>query len=371
VLLQGGILAAGIATQGSEYSNIAQLGSSIGAQLISTKYGRDAERESDHYGMIYMSRAGYDPQGAVDLQRTFVKLAEGRRQDFLSGMFSSHPPSAERVQNNITDAAALPKGGELGKARYQNMILRLIETKPAYDAYEEAQQALVADNSAKASSLIKKAIAIEPQEAHFFSLLGDIEHKGDRLKVAQGHYAKAIKLNDNYFHYHLQQGLVSEKLGDSPGARHHLQRSLQLLPTANAYNALGNVSRSAGQLAQAKGYYAKAAVHKSPAGQAALGSLLELDLPSNPGNYIKARYGLAQDTSIQIAITNTTPRDIAEIVILLQYPDKQGRLRQIKRQISGRLPAGKSRIIKTQIKVDPELATSVKTTVVHARLANE
>ncbi|MDX1380948.1 MAG: M48 family metalloprotease, partial [Xanthomonadales bacterium] len=64
----------------------------LGAQLVTQKYSRDAERESDRYGMQYMSEAGYDPQGAVTLQETFVRLAENRRQDWLSGLFASHPP---------------------------------------------------------------------------------------------------------------------------------------------------------------------------------------------------------------------------------------------------------------------------------------
>ncbi|HKX56168.1 MAG TPA: M48 family metalloprotease, partial [Xanthomonadales bacterium] len=43
---------------------IAMLVPQVGAQLLTQKYGRDAERESDEYGMLYMSEAGYDPQGA-------------------------------------------------------------------------------------------------------------------------------------------------------------------------------------------------------------------------------------------------------------------------------------------------------------------
>jgi len=97
MLLQTAVLGTVVATQGKDYGNLAQMGANIGAQLISQKYGRDAERESDYYGMQYMVRAGYDPQGAVDLQRTFVKLSEGQRQDWLSGLFASHPPSHERV----------------------------------------------------------------------------------------------------------------------------------------------------------------------------------------------------------------------------------------------------------------------------------
>lgn len=85
VLLQGGLLAATIASSGKEYSNLAQLGANVGAQLINTRYGRAAELESDRYGIEYMARAGYDPQGAVDLQATFLELSKDskRGKDFI------------------------------------------------------------------------------------------------------------------------------------------------------------------------------------------------------------------------------------------------------------------------------------------------
>ena len=66
-------------------------------KCFNQKYGRDDELESDEYGMLYMSRAGYDPAAAIDLQQTFVRLSEGRRSDWLSGLFASHPPSQQRV----------------------------------------------------------------------------------------------------------------------------------------------------------------------------------------------------------------------------------------------------------------------------------
>ena len=63
VLLQSTVALAGVATRDSDYARYAELGVGLGAALISTKYGRDAERESDLYGMNYMHRAGYDPMG--------------------------------------------------------------------------------------------------------------------------------------------------------------------------------------------------------------------------------------------------------------------------------------------------------------------
>ena len=48
--------------------------------------------------IIYVE--GYDPQGAVTLQETFVRLTQqegAKKQSWLEGLFASHPPSAERV----------------------------------------------------------------------------------------------------------------------------------------------------------------------------------------------------------------------------------------------------------------------------------
>ncbi|MGB0514181.1 MAG: M48 family metalloprotease, partial [Wenzhouxiangellaceae bacterium] len=95
ILLQGAVLAggiaAGVASDDQRYTQAALLGGMVGAQLINQRYSRDAERESDLYGMRYMKRAGYNPRGAVELQETFVRLSEGRRQDMFSALFASHP----------------------------------------------------------------------------------------------------------------------------------------------------------------------------------------------------------------------------------------------------------------------------------------
>lgn len=369
MLLQGAVLAATVATREKRYANFAQLGASIGAQLINQKHGRDAERQSDHYGMLYMSRAGYDPQGAVELQKTFVSLSEGRKQDWLGGMFAGHPPSQERVENNLRDAAALPKGGEVGRERYRSNMARLVKSKPAYEAYEKAQKALSDGDPRQAKSLIQKAIAAEPREGHFHSLLGDIEQRRKRFSTARRHYDKAISLNGNFFYYYLQRGLVNERLKANTAAQRDLTRSTELLPTANAYNALGNVARTQRQYDGAKQYYAKAASHKSAAGKAALGSLVELDISDNPGKYIKVRTGVNDVGNLIAEISNTTPRDVTGLVLALQYPDPAGQVRQINRALQGRLGAGQKERIDLGIAVNRARAGQVRSGVVAARLA--
>ena len=371
MLLQGAVMAAtiAVASQNADYANVAQLGASIGAQLINQKYGRDAERESDLYGMTYMARAGYDPQGAVELQKTFVKLSEGRQQNWLSGLFASHPPSPERVENNIKTAAKLPNGGEIGRNRYQNKIAHLVKTKPAYESYHSAQKALAEGNTAKAIRLVKKAITVEPREGHFYSLLGDIEQKNKRYENALKYYDEAIRLNDNFFYYHLQSGLVNERLKRNMASKRRLERSLELLPTANAFNSLGNIARNEGRLDEAKQYYAKAAGHRSAAGIAAFGSLVDIDLADNPDKYIKLRIGVDKTGQVKALINNPTPRNITGLVIVLQYPDTKGRLRQVQRRLQGQIRAGKQKQVNLGIRIKPEQARQVRSKVVAALVA--
>ncbi len=370
VLLQGGVMAATVASSGRKLSNLAQLGAGIGAQLISTKYGRNAELESDRYGIEYMARAGYDPQGAVDLQQTFLNLSKGsqRRDDFISGLFASHPPSAERLANNKRLVASMPRGGEVGRQRYRQNIASLIRAKPAYDNYEKAKKAFADQDLATARALTRKAIAAEPREGHFHSLLGDIEGASDNLDRARKHYADAISRNSNFFYYHLQSGLVSEKQRDYAAARRSLQKSVQLLPTANAHNALGNIARATGRKDEAIAAYQLAAQDKGPAGQSAMGSLLDLDLPSNPGKYLLAGTQVTEDGRLRVQLNNRTPRNLGNISLQIIYPDANGRMRQVTRRINGTVAAGKKEIIELPIRVNPGLGKNVRAGVVAASI---
>ena len=295
--------------------------------------------------MKYMSKAGYDPQGAVDLQRTFVRLSEGRNQDWLSGLFASHPPSRERVENNIQTLTTLPGGGERGKQRYHSMTAHLKRTKPAYEAYDEGRKALQDDDLNKALRYAKKAIDLEPKEGHFHALLGDIEEEKNGYGKAKRHYNKAIQLNNGFFYYYLKRGQVNDRLNESAEAKRDLEKSIQLLPTANAYTLLGNIAKREGDITSAKFYYSKAASNKTKQGKLAYRSLMEIDLRDNPQKYIKIRTGLDNNGRLKAELANPTPGDVRDVVVTVKYRDSSGVLRSVKRSYRGELKAGKKRLV--------------------------
>ena len=371
MLLQGAVLAVGLVSQNSEYAQLAVGGATVGAGLISQRYSRDAEREADYYGMQYMARAGYDPRAAIDLQETFVRLSEGRRSDWLSGLFASHPPSRERVEANRQTAAQLAADGEVGRERYRQQIAPLIAKKEAYEAYDKGRKAFAEGQTEQALKLAEKALSIEPREALFHALRGDVRFKQRRYRDAVVNYDRAVERDDAYFHYYLQRGLALRELGEQERAVADLEQSTKLLPTAPALNALGKASFAEGDRVKAKKYFAAAAESRSPSGQEALASLVRLDLPDNPQQYLKVRIGLDRRNYLLAQVVNSTNLAVTDVQVMIQVIDRTGLRRQISLRVPGRIGPQQAAQLATGIGpfADSQDLRGVQAVVTRARIA--
>ena len=340
MLMQGLVVATSVATSDSSYGDMAVGGASVAAQLVTMKYGRSAELESDKYGMRYMSRAGYDPQGAVELQRTFVRLSEGRDADWLSGLFASHPPSNERVEANIETAAKLPAGGTLGVDSFRAAMQKTVDAKPAYDAYDEGRKALSDKKPDEALALAEKALDLYPAEAHFHALRGDVRLVKEQYDMAVTNYDRAIARRDGFFYYHLQRGLVKHELGQTDAAVADLERSLDLLPTAPAHYTLGRIEADRGNKAAAIAHYKVVAQGGGDYGKAANEALARLDLSSNPANYISRRCDAGSNGNLVVSVKNETTLPVAGVQVLVDFIDSGGRRQPLRLGVGGRLEAG-------------------------------
>jgi predicted Zn-dependent protease len=343
ILLQVALVATQVAAQRSDYGGLTVGAASLGAQLLTMRNSREAELESDLYGMRYMAEAGYDPSAAVSLQETFVRLSEenGGRGGRLATLFASHPPSEERVAKNRETAAALGASGDLGRERYQAATALLRERGPAYEAYDEARAALADERPADAERSAQQALRLLPAEANVHALLGDIDLSQRQYEEAARHYEDAIARNDGFFYYHLQKGLVQRQLRDWEDARASLETSVRLLPTADAIYALGTLAERRGDRQTALEYYAQAASSQSPAGQAAAEATVRLDLPNNPGKYIQARGGLDNSGQLIVEVANPTRVAVTDVLVAVRYADSQGAIRELGRRVN-QLPAGQA-----------------------------
>jgi predicted Zn-dependent protease len=341
LLLQGVLLATTVAARDGNFAGLAVGAAGVGAQLITQRNSRGAELESDLYGMRYMSAAGYDPRAAVSLQETFVRLSEqSGEQGRLATLFASHPPSAERVQKNRETAATLPTSGDLGRERYQAATALLRQRAPAYAAYDQGRAALADDKPADAERFAQEALRLLPAEAQFHGLLGDIDSQAKRYADATRHYGDAIGRNDGFFYYHLRKGLAHRELRQWDQARTELESSVELLPTADAYYALGTIAEQRGDRTTALEQYGRAAQSSSAAGTAAQDATVRLDLPANPSKYLAARGTLDSSGQLAVELGNPTRVPVADVVVAVRYADAQGAIREINRQFTGQLAPG-------------------------------
>jgi len=347
MLMQVGVMGTAVIANDSDYGNLIVGGASVLAQAGLAKYGRSAELESDRYGMEYMSKAGYDPQGAVELQETFVRLSEDRRQDWLSGLFASHPPSRERVDTNIETARSLPQGGTRGEREYQAIMRKANAAKPAYEAYDEGRKALSEKKVDEAAALAEKALDLFPAEAHFHALRGDVRLVQKNYDWAATNYTRAIERRDSFFYYHLQRGLARKEMDNMDAAVTDLERSLELLPTAPAHFALGDIAKARGNRAEAIEHYKVVAGAGGEYGQAATVELVRLDLPTNPGIYVNYRCSADGKGNLIVSVRNETSVQIGGIVVAVSYTDANSRQQQQRFSIGGQISRGEVASVNT------------------------
>ena len=315
MLMQGAVMAAGIAARNNDYANLIVGGAQLSSQLIATKFSRNDESEADLYGMRYMKKAGYDPSAAVALQETFVRLSQDRRSNFIEGLFATHPPSQERVAANKATLASLGAGGEWGKETYAKKVGKLKSTQAGYKAYDDGVKALAKGDANTATTLAKQAIAIEPREARFQELLGDVALTRNKAEEALSFYERAIKMQPDYFRPHVQSGIALKKLGRNAEAETHLKHSNGLLPTAPGFYILGQIAEERGDINGALKNYEVAASSNSEAGKSSMENLMRLDLPRNPAKYLQAGVLSDANGNLYAAVQNPSSAAVSNVQV--------------------------------------------------------
>jgi tetratricopeptide (TPR) repeat protein len=243
-----------------------------------------------------------------------------------------------------------------------------MEWKPAYDAYDEGRKALRDKRADVASAKADQAIRLLPGEAHFHALRGDAFLLQKKAAPAIQAYTDAIARNDGFFYYYLQRGLIEERERQDERARADLETSVKLLPTGGAYYALGNIASRARNFDAARQYYAAAAGSEGEIGQAASLELMRLELPGNPGKYIRAQGGIDPRGLLVVAIGNPTRVPVTGLSIAVQYVDAEGRLRELRREVGGTLAPGQQLQVATGLGPFKD-ATQFKVALAAARIA--
>lgn len=94
-------------------------------QMVNLRYGRQDESESDRLGLKFMTEAGYDPRGILELMQILAQSSGGRKPEFLS----SHPDPGNRLQTlkaaiQKTFPQGIPPNLEDGRDRFAQAVRR-------------------------------------------------------------------------------------------------------------------------------------------------------------------------------------------------------------------------------------------------------
>ena len=317
-LLSLGVMAVGVTVKENRNDQLYSLASQAGAAAWLAKYGRDDELEADYYGMNYMAQAGYDPQGAVELQETFVSLSNDKATSFLSGLFASHPPSMKRVEANRIKAKTLPSG-DRGRTRFQTAIRQLKKDELAYEAAEKAKEALQKDDPRSALSSLDKAIALQPNEFSFWVLRGKAWKALNKRDNADKAFSTAIRKNPDHFSGYLERGILRHDKGEREKGLTDIKLSYALLPTPAASYYLGEAEMSAKNYAKAEDYFYLAANARGNIGDLSRKSLQIAQQQLYPERYISAELVFNPAGDIAVSLINNATVSIAYIQLQIRY----------------------------------------------------
>jgi len=137
-----GIIGAGIGIAGQvaeeDWLKVLGVGVGVGGGVYQLSFSRGQELESDELGVRYMTRAGYNPYGQVQVMRI---LAEASGNPNASDFFSTHPNPGRRIRDleaHIADR--YPDHAVPGKYTFNpeafkaNVLDELAKLPPAPDA---------------------------------------------------------------------------------------------------------------------------------------------------------------------------------------------------------------------------------------------
>lgn len=203
----------------------------------------------------------------------------------------------------------------------------------------------------------------------FHSLSGEIYAASNEYQNAERAYNVAMRLDDSFFYHHLRRGQARYELGKLNAARTDLERSLELLPTAQANFLLGNLDKRAGNLESAVKHYQAAAGSNSDVSKQAEKELVLIDMPRNPAKCIQTRAVIGRNGRVSAAVRNNSPVVVRNIKLKVEYIDANEKYREYSYIIKQRLRPGEQAATGTGIRdiADAnELGRRVRVTVVGA-----
>lgn len=109
----------------------------LGVGVALQGYSRANEFEADEYGIVYMTAAGYNPQGAIELFQMLASLGDAGQKNIFERLSASHPDTQARIDkinqlisSKYSDATSRPKNEAKISKLKQGLPKPIPEKKP-------------------------------------------------------------------------------------------------------------------------------------------------------------------------------------------------------------------------------------------------
>lgn len=352
MLLNVGLVAVGVGVSMSktDFGQPIMLGSVVAANLASMKFSRSHEEQSDLVGIEYMTRAGYDPMGAVQLQEYFYKVVEKEKKpDWLEGLFRTHPFSVERMETNRRVVNSMPRRPEwtLGEENFRQHTAKLKQAQEAYKVFDEGQKLAATKKDSEALAKFDEAIRHAPDRPPFYRERGALHLKNERYDNAEKDLQKALSLDPGFFKTHYYLGLLNEKQDKKSEAEAEFEQSMKLLPTREAAYHLGKLFEEAGNQREAFRYY-EMAVEGGGDDELAKDARHRWEkqvLQDSPAKLVAAEVrpgGVGSRVPHSIAVKNGSGYKLRTVTLRFGYINAGGRIIDTREVTIENIPAGKT-----------------------------
>lgn len=209
--------------------------------LAQLHYSRVQESQADKFGMIYMSKAGFTPEGTLNVLQLLADQQKNSPKWLV--FLQSHPAGQERVLQAQRFSYELPNDLSWEFEEFQTAIEALRAQQPAYDLNAEALAHLSKKEHTKALAAIDKAIQLYPKEGLFYATKGKIYYAKKDFKEAIANLDQAIQRYERHDYYYYR-GMAHLELGHKKAGQDDLLKSQALLPSREAQDGLTLISEA-------------------------------------------------------------------------------------------------------------------------------
>jgi predicted Zn-dependent protease len=257
---------------------------------LSLKYSREDEEEADNVGFKYMSRAGFDPKGMVDLMDKLRRWGSFGSEGVPIYM-QTHPSTGDRIANmemlrlRYLDQVSSSRNSSDNFHRFQTIILArygdITKTRNRFLLWEKDPQMsfwvhygqgwlnVREGNFEKAIKEFETNLALKPHDPNLMRDLGQAYMSKGQTDLALQKLGQASILNPRDPSTAFLLGKAYQEKGEFPLALDNLLRALALRPyDGEIHYTLGVVYGNLKDLAQAHYHFGKAFQIKGDPGKA-------------------------------------------------------------------------------------------------------